>query len=439
MRIRFWTILPFACFWLYACNFPSPIALAHASPSAESAKTIRPTVTRTETSAPSASTATPGVIFFAGPIAHLPAGTALAISFIDMIDAGNGWSIGGAADDLLPSNVFRTGDGGSTWKDVTPPEKTAIDPAAGNIAAGGFWDFNTAWVTYYSANLLLPPTAPVIWITVDGGTTWRASAPLDLSGWTGEYRVSDVFFINSQTGWVLVHKGDDPTSDKIALFQTVNGGNTWEKVIDPASNTDIQACEKTGIVFTGPWNGWMTGDCHGDRPGVFLYQTFDGGKNWLEAKLPSPPAPAGMLTTPDFSCRIHPPAFFAQQTMLLLGVVCASKTGSKNGAYMYTSSLNGSDWHYQVYPGGQLVIRSAGDGRVFRGDVGSGLAVGKEVYMYDGHSGMWEKLNPIDWTGQFDFVDWNKGWAAARRGDTPLLMYTSDGGRNWKALTPTTA
>lgn len=247
---------------------------------------------------------------------------------------------------------------------------------------------------------------------------------------------SRTFFINSQTGWVLVHKGDDPKSDKIALFQTINGGSTWERMIDPAANTDIQACEKTGILFTGPWNGWMTGDCHGDRSGVFLYQTFDGGKKWIEAKLPSPPTPPGMLTTPDFSCRIHPPAFFAQQTQLVLGVECTSKTGSKNGAYIYSSNLNGSAWHYLVYPGGRLVIRSAGDGRVFRGDVGSGLAVGKELYIYDGHSGTWEKLNPIDWTGQFDFIDWNKGWAAGRRGDAPLLMYTSDGARNWKALTP---
>jgi hypothetical protein len=439
MRNRFWTILPFLCIWICSCNFPSRTTPGPATPSAESAETIRPTSARTETSAPPTSTATPSIASTAGPIARLPAGTALAISYIDMIDAGNGWSIGGAADELFQSNVFQTGDGGSTWKDVTPPEKTVADPAAGNIAVGGFWDINTAWVTYYSANLLLPPTAPVVWITADGGTTWRASSPLDLSGWTGEYRVSDVFFINSQTGWVLVHKGDDPQSDKIALFQTVNGGSTWERMINPAANTDIQECEKTGILFTGPWNGWMTGDCHGDRPGVFLYQTFDGGKNWIEAKLPSPPAPPGMLTTPDFSCRIHPPAFFAQQTQLVLGVECVSTTASKNGAYIYSSSLDGSAWHYLVYPGGRLVIRSAGDGRVFRGDVGSGLAVGKELYIYDGQAGTWEKLNSIDWTGQFDFIDWNKGWAAARRGDTPLLMYTSDGARNWKALTPVAA
>jgi photosystem II stability/assembly factor-like uncharacterized protein len=427
---------------LASCNFPAAGTSALVTPSGPQTDTIRPASIQTEappSNSPepaSTPTPTPSTAPKAGPIAHLQEGTALAISYIDMIDSEQGWSIGGAADSQLQDHVFRTGDGGSAWRDVTPPENTVVQPAADRIAVGAFWDSTTALVSYYSSNLLPPPDPPAVWKTTDGGDSWTPGAPLDLTGWAGKYRVSDVFFINLNTAWILIHEGEAPASDRIALFQTVNGGSTWDRVVDPSADSPLQECEKTGILFTGPWNGWMTGDCHGNRAGTFLFQTFDGGKNWIEAKLPSPAAPPGLFTSSDFACRIRPPVFFAQHTQLLLAVECSSKTEPKTAAYLYSSELDGSNWHILDYPGGQLVIRSPGDGRVFRGDVGSGLAVGEDMYIYNGLTGVWEKINSVDWTGQFDFIDWNVGWAAARRGETPLLMFTKDGGRSWTAKTP---
>jgi hypothetical protein len=424
-----------ACLMLTACNFPTSRTAVIPTDTETVITTLRPAWTRTAESVPPTATQEPQPT--SGPIAHLAAGTALAIASIDMIDDRNGWAVGGDAGALLQDHLFRTEDGGSTWRDVTPPEQTVVQPATDRIAVGAFWDSDNAWATFYSSNLLPPPTVPVVWRTTDGGDTWKPSAPLDLSGWVGEYRVSDLFFINIQTGWIMIHKGDDPAADTIALYQTVNGGNTWERVIDPAVKSDVQDCEKTGILFTGPWVGWLTGDCLGARAGVFLFQTYDGGKSWISAKLPSPATPPGMLTSTDFSCRIHPPIFFAQKTSLLLAVECTSKTTKNTAHYLYTNES--SSWHLIPYPGGQMAIRSPGDGRVFRGDVQSGLAVSEELNAYNGVTGLWEKIGTIDWTGQFDFVDWNKGWAAARRGDAPLLMYTDDGGRTWEDLKPTVA
>ncbi len=447
MRIRS-SALPILSFlMLVSCNFPTPVfpasSIAVPSPSATKEDRAAGTPSDMAKSPESISTATstplPTAKPQSGPLPHLEAGTALAISYIDMIDVEKGWSIGGAADTQLREHVFRTVDGGSAWMDVTPPEDVAAQPDVSRIAVGAFWDADNALVTFFSTNLLPPLSAPVVWKTTDGGDTWTQSAPLDLTGWEGEYRISDVFFININTAWVLVHKGDDPAADRIALFQTVNGGNTWQRMVDPAVDAPIQECEKTGIVFTGPWNGWVTGDCRGNRPGVFLFQTFDGGKSWIEAKLPSPATPPGLFTTADFACRIRPPLFFAQNTNLLLSVECTSKTTPTTAAYFYTSNLDGSNWHTMTYPGGQLVIRSPGDGRVFRGDVVSGLAVDKDIYAYNGQTDTWEKFGSIDWTGQFDFVDWNKGWAAAHKEETPLFMHTTDGGRTWRTLAPKAA
>jgi photosystem II stability/assembly factor-like uncharacterized protein len=444
---RFLTILFLLS--LAACNFPTPglsgLPTSEPSPSAANETLQVPQPSDTPAAAPAesesaptstATTALTPTARISGPIPHLAGGTPLAISFIDMADAEKGWAIGGAADGEPQEHVFRTSDGGSTWVDVTPPEITGDQADATRIAVGGFWNADTAMATFYSSNLAQPSSAPVVWKTVDGGATWTPSAPLDLSGWKGEYRVSDVFYINLNTGWMLIHKGDDPASDRIALYQTLNGGATWELKINPDVDSPVQECEKTGILFTGPWNGWLTGDCRGNRTGVFLYQTFDGGKSWIEAKLPSPATPPGLFTTTDFACRIHPPVFFAQKTNLILCVECTSKTTPTTAAYLFSSNLDGSNWYTMPYPGGQMAVRSAGDGRVFRGDVVSGLAVGKDIYSYNGKEEIWEKIGSIDWTGRIDFIDWNIGWAAARKDGNPLLMYTDDGGRTWNALSP---
>ncbi len=62
-----------------------------------------------------------------------------------MVDANQGWGIGGPAQ--TEDHVFRTQTGGQTWLDVTPPQPA---PAAGDaIAALGFFaDASNGWVVY---------------------------------------------------------------------------------------------------------------------------------------------------------------------------------------------------------------------------------------------------------------------------------------------------
>ncbi len=69
-----------------------------------------------------------------GPaIAHLAAGQAINIIKIHMLDPYSGWGIGGLVH--AQDHIFRTQDGGDTWRDVTPPQPV---PAAGDapIAIG---------------------------------------------------------------------------------------------------------------------------------------------------------------------------------------------------------------------------------------------------------------------------------------------------------------
>jgi hypothetical protein len=232
MRNRFWTAPALLCILFTACNLPVQETSTLPTQTPTAGETLSPTVTPTEKANLPSPTETPGLAPSPtpGPLLHLSAGAEVAIAYIDMIDAKAGWSIGGAADVLSEDHVLKTLDGGFDWQDVTPPENTV--PATDRIAVGAFRGTGNAWITYYSANLQLPSTPLVVWNTGDGGATWHASAPIDLTGWVGEYRVSDLFFINPQTGWIMAHRGDDPASDRIILFQTTDGGGHWEKVVD---------------------------------------------------------------------------------------------------------------------------------------------------------------------------------------------------------------
>lgn len=59
------------------------------------------------------------------------------------------------------------------------------------------------------------------------------------------------------------------------------------------------------LVFTSPDAGWMTGNCPGLLPELFLYRTMDGGKNWQQWNLPAPEGQPGNLFEGQFRLR-HP-------------------------------------------------------------------------------------------------------------------------------------
>jgi photosystem II stability/assembly factor-like uncharacterized protein len=152
-----------------------------------SATPLPPTSTPTEV--PPTSTATSGV---ANSITHFPSGQEFSVTAIHMVDAHTGWAIGGL---VTPGDhVLFTTDGGNTWKDVTPPEEAATGGEQ-KAATGYFQDAQSAWVvfSYLSGTT---PAQSVVWRTQDGGATWQASQPLDLSGLNEFYNPGSLQFVD---------------------------------------------------------------------------------------------------------------------------------------------------------------------------------------------------------------------------------------------------
>jgi photosystem II stability/assembly factor-like uncharacterized protein len=419
---------------LTACNLAAPgnptgiLFGTKGVPSPTGTMAIGGNNSSTDTPTPATPTNSPTPTVDPLAVPRLAAGTAIDILWVDMLDAQNGWGIGGPRASGSANRVFRTRDGGATWIENTPPEPAPFAGAEVSGAIGYFADAQTGWVTFHASIPSSVPENPVVWRTVDGGASWQAGSALDTSGLAETYWVSHIVFSGTQNGWLLAHVGAGMNHDYVALYRSTDGGVHWSRVIDPMIDGGIQSCTKTGLAFSDGSNGWLTGDCNGVRPGAFLYQTKDGGAQWDPAVLAAPADHPDLFTADQYACEVLAP--FLNGNKAYLGVECADmgNPAAGNMSYLYRSASGGAPVA-QAYPGGDL----------FTLDGNRIWALGKEIFRSDTAGASWTKLATVTWDGQFDFIGAQLGWAAVRKGSEYGLVRTTDGGSLWTQLAPVVA
>jgi photosystem II stability/assembly factor-like uncharacterized protein len=346
------------------------------------------------------------------------------VTTIDMIDAEAGWAIGGLGN--VGDHVLVTTDGGSTWKDVTPPESQAVGGEQ-KTAVGFFQDTKTGWVTYAISGGNPVPTQVVVWRTTDGGATWLASQPLDVTGLAEIYVPSDLQVVAGQDGWLLVHVGVGMNHDYVVLYRSTDAGVSWSRIIDPYNDGGIQSCTKSAMLFTDATHGWLTGDCHGVKSGVLLYNSSDAGLTWQEVILPDPTGGANSLNDMNYACGSYDPFFFGSGTGHL-SVTCVNYTGQQvtNNYYIYTTQDGGSTWTGTPYPGVSLYFFSAD----------TGWSLSNKLQLTTDGGKTWKPISDVTWTPQMDFVSEQVGWAVARSPNALALVKTDDMGVRWGELVP---
>jgi photosystem II stability/assembly factor-like uncharacterized protein len=342
-----------------------------------------------------------------------------------MVDANTGWAIGGLVS--VGEHVLFTRDGGSTWKDVTPPEEAAVSGER-KTATGFFQGAQTAWVIYAINGGNPIPTQAVVWHTMDGGTTWQASQPLDLTGLAEIFMPSDLQFVAGENGWLLVHVGVGMNHDYVVLYRSVDGGVSWSRILDPYTDGGIQSCSKTSMLFTDAMQGWLTGDCNGVMAGVLLFKSTDAGSTWQAVSLPAPAnAPRLYDVESPVPCGAYDPFFFGND-LGHLSVRCTNYSGQQitNSYYIYTTQNGGSTWTSATYPGEALYFFSAD----------TGWALAPKIQRTTDGGATWAHISDVTWTAQMDFISEQIGWGVARAGDQVALVKTDNGGARWTELAP---
>jgi photosystem II stability/assembly factor-like uncharacterized protein len=147
-------------------------------------------------------------------------------SVVQSTDGGQTWSLRGQAPggfsqfvfadaqtgfalDLTAPKVYRTRDGGTTWDTAQLPPLPDKLPLQGLYAL----DPQTAWAV---------GTRGAILITTDGGTTWH----LQTSGSSRD--LAGIHFTDRQHGWAVGFAN--------TILKTADGGQTWIKVDDDLKN-----------------------------------------------------------------------------------------------------------------------------------------------------------------------------------------------------------
>jgi photosystem II stability/assembly factor-like uncharacterized protein len=186
---------------------------------------------------------------------------------LDAVDAKVAWVSG---DD---GGVWRTVDGGATWKDVRPDAEKAL--AFRDVEADSALDAQVLAIG--------PRGQSRIYQTDDGGRTWalrfkntEATAFYDCLA----------MFPDGLHGLAM----SDPVDGKFRVIATQDGGHTWKKV-DPSGMPKAKdgefgfAASGTCLVTAGVKDAWIASGGTAAR----VFHSTDYGQTWSVAKTSIPP------------------------------------------------------------------------------------------------------------------------------------------------------
>lgn len=367
----------------------------------------------------------------------LPPGQKVELSSIYMLDKATGWGIGqieGRPTDYL----LLTSDGGRSWRNRTPRMSHPNPPPQELSATAFFVPGGLAWAIFTDrVPEAYTPSGQIVWRAADYGQTWQPGAELPLQGLPTEHFFPDhLGFLDAQRGWLMAHLGAGMSHDYIAVFLTDDGGQTWRRVLDPERTPTLMACPKTGLTFSDPLNGWLTGDCPGLMPGLFLYSTRDGGETWLPVNLAAPQGqPADLFGGERAGCGI-PGLAYVGADAVLFPVRCILNNGEKASAWLYAAKPDESfSSHALPQPYGNLQFLNPQEGW-FIGAQSSDPAGPGEIYHTVNGGQTWKLVLATGWQGIPHFIDSNTGWVIARAGEKTALVYTANGGVLWEEINP---
>lgn len=394
MKLRFPLLV--CALVLAGCNI-SVTSLPPVVPQAPLAVTEAPPTSYPDTPAPAALDA---------PRVESP--SLLEIRFLNELDA---WGV-------TDAQVVRTNDGGITWYNVTPPDLAEV----GDTVETFILDQDHVWVQKPDFNNF--PNNGLLYHTADGGLTWAVSSTPFSGG--------DLRFINASDGWMLADLGVGAGSNAVAVFQTTDGGTTWNQTYtnDPnqpgAGDSLPLGGLKSVLVPLNMRTAWVGGVVY--SPGtIYLFRTDDGGHSWTPVNLE---LPAGTENS-ELGIDESQMEFVSARD----GYLVVRISGDSTQTAVYITNDGGNTW--TLTP---TIIPNAGTSDFLSAEEAV-LYNGEQFYVTHDAARTWSTVSPDivfgDSFGTMDFVDTNNGWIITVDPQNHRSLYrTTDGGATWLPVIP---
>ena len=189
-----------------------------------------------------------------------------ATPYISFASATRGWAVG---FEVGSQHLYGTTDGGLTWtrRAEALPAAAALEPVS-EIRASAFRENGEGW---FGAGYL---PSPVVYLTVDGGTSWRTiGIPSLPNAPPGAGYLTTPRLVPGGAVVVLV---SDDSGHGLGAFLSGNQGLSWRQVTFP-----IAESTSDDLAFVGATNWWLL------RSGA-VWTTTNASLNWTRL------APAGL-------------------------------------------------------------------------------------------------------------------------------------------------
>ncbi|HLF72747.1 MAG TPA: hypothetical protein VI524_00240 [Anaerolineales bacterium] len=350
---------------------------------------------------------TPSPARLDAPLIERPA--LIEVHFLNELD---GWAV-------TETGIARTTDGGFTWYDVTPPEMTET----GYSIEVFFLDKGHAWVQRPDFEEF--PNSGLLSRTSDGGLTWSTS--------TTPFSDGEIHFLDPENGWMLADLGKGAGSNAVAVYQTIDGGSSWDLKYtnDPnhpeAGESLPLGGIKSGIIPLSMRRAWVGGVNY--SPGtLYLYRTNDGGTSWSRVILE---LPAGAENS-ELGIDVDQMQFVSEED----GLLALHISGDSSRTALYVTHDAGNTWTLTptlIPDGGASDFVSVEEAVIYNGE---------QFYVTRDAARTWSIIPPnivfSDSFASMEFVNTHSGWVitADPTSNQRSLYRTHDGGATWFPVIP---
>lgn len=256
------------------------------------------------------------------PLGMVPPDHAAAnINYVTFLTPTIGWLLVATyngIETVVGEILYHTTDGGLTWHELTSSTSTDAStsgrlPLPGAYTGLSFINASTGWIMGSNVSLAGVPEGggsvtirePWLYVTHDGGQTWRAQILPNTSSIEGSASGIVTYppqFFSTSDGLLTVSSWS-PGEIAISVYATHDGGATWQGngfvavfLAQNSPGTTVLAMPNLVATFADMNAGAFWEDSEYQNANT-LATTHDGGQNWIQTRLSFPASVGGVPTT----------------------------------------------------------------------------------------------------------------------------------------------